>query len=201
MAFGPAGEPGPRAAGRAGGPAGRARPSGQRASLGSGQPGSLGLGPSRGQRAPGPTGAGRYGRPRSHRRPGPGESSGLPAVTGIHASGNADVTVTATCTSGRAVGGGFRVTSTPATAGDPESYASSGTVWTVTAGPTFKSVAFRWKHSWSAWPRSVVSTRPREHRKDEPRRTATGVSPPDSVRRQQAPGRMDGRARALQSRR
>ena len=60
------------------------------------------------------------------------------------ASGNADVTVTATCTSGRAVGGGFRVTSH--TGDGPailESYASSGTVWTVTAGPTFKSVAFQ----------------------------------------------------------
>jgi len=59
------------------------------------------------------------------------------------ASGNADVTVTATCTAGRAVGGGFRVVSH--TGDGPAilaSYPSSDTVWTVSAGPTFKSTAF-----------------------------------------------------------
>jgi hypothetical protein len=54
------------------------------------------------------------------------------------------VTVTATCTSGRAIGGGFRVTSH--TGDGPAilaSYASSDTVWTVSAGPTFKSTLFQ----------------------------------------------------------
>ena len=66
-------------------------------------------------------------------------------ITGTpSASGTAQVTVTATCTGGRrAVGGGWRFVSH--TGDGPailESYASSDTVWTVTAGPTFKSVAF-----------------------------------------------------------
>jgi hypothetical protein len=64
--------------------------------------------------------------------------TGTPSI-----SGNVQVTATATCTSGRAVGGGFRVISH--TGDGPailESYASSDTVWTVTAGPVFKSTAF-----------------------------------------------------------
>ena len=64
--------------------------------------------------------------------------TGTPSV-----SGNVQVTVTATCTSGRAVGGGWRFVSH--TGDGPailESYASSDTVWSVTVGPTFKSTAF-----------------------------------------------------------
>jgi len=65
-------------------------------------------------------------------------------ITGApSASGNAEVTVTASCTSGRAVGGGWRLVSH--TGDGPailESYASSDTVWSVTVGPTFKSTAF-----------------------------------------------------------
>ena len=65
-----------------------------------------------------------------------------------------EVTVTATCTSGRAVGGGWRFVSH--TGDGPavlESYASSDTVWTVTVGPDLQvDRRSRWKHSWSAWP-------------------------------------------------
>jgi hypothetical protein len=64
--------------------------------------------------------------------------TGTPSI-----SGNVQVTVTATCSSGRAVGGGFRVVSH--TGDGPailESYASSDTVWSVTAGPVFKSTAY-----------------------------------------------------------
>ena len=58
-------------------------------------------------------------------------------------SGNVQVTVTATCTSGRAVGGGFRVvTHTGDGPAILESYASNDTTWSVTAGPVFKSTAF-----------------------------------------------------------
>jgi len=55
------------------------------------------------------------------------------------------VSVTATCTGGRfAVGGGFQVVS-HGTGDGPAilaSYPSSNTVWTVTAGPVFKSTTW-----------------------------------------------------------
>ncbi len=64
--------------------------------------------------------------------------TGTPSI-----SGTGQITVTATCTSGRAVGGGWRFVSH--TGDGPailESYASNDTTWSVTAGPTFKSLAF-----------------------------------------------------------
>ena len=157
---GPSGQPGADQPGPSGQP-GEPGPSGQPGEPGpSGQPGEPGPsgqpgepGPSGQPGEPGPTGApgptggpGATGAPGPTGDPGPGDVvDGYLRITGTpSASGNADVTVTATCTSGRAVGGGFRVTSH--TGDGPAilaSYASSDTVWTVTAGPTFKSVAFQ----------------------------------------------------------